>query len=143
MRGDPFRFCAPLSPAHLSLFLARSPALSLIIDQATTLLGQSAKDLTGSGLDHLAVMGMGEDTVRLGGIGSGISEASKRVPIFSFATRQASEFLFSTGEFRQGHDQSLCLLLKQNPPLVCPIQMLTELACYLPSRDATVVSLLL
>jgi len=35
----------------------------------------------------------------LRGIGTGISEASKRVPIFSFATqRQASEFLFSTEE---------------------------------------------
>ena len=46
--------------------------------------------------------------------------------------RQASEFPFSTGELRQGHDQSLCLLLKQNPPLVYPIQMLREFACYLP-----------
>jgi|NorSeaMetagenome_1021524.scaffolds.fasta_scaffold99855_1 hypothetical protein len=32
-------------------------------------------------------------TVRLGGIGTGISEASKRVPIFSFATQGGSKRL--------------------------------------------------
>ena len=32
---------------------------------------------------------------------------------------------------RQGHDQSLRLLLKQNPPLVYAIQMFRELACHL------------
>ena len=39
-------------------------------------------------------------TVRLRGMGTGFSEASKRVPIFSFATqggKKASEFLFWTG----------------------------------------------
>jgi len=37
-------------------------------------------------------------TVRLRGIGTGISEASKRVPIFPCTTKQASEFLFSPEE---------------------------------------------
>ena len=39
-------------------------------------------------------------TVRHPGIGTGISEPSTRVPIFSFATQggKASEFLFSTEE---------------------------------------------
>ena len=36
------------------------------------------------------------NTVRHREMKTGISEESKRVPIFSFATQQASEFLFST-----------------------------------------------
>ena len=46
-------------------------------------------------------------TVRLRGIGTGISEANKRVPIFPFATqggKQASEFLFSTEERVQARE---------------------------------------
>ena len=41
-----------------------------------------------------------EATVRLGGIGTGISEASKRVPIFSFATQGGKQVSFY---FRQGN----------------------------------------
>jgi hypothetical protein len=54
--------------------------------------------------------------------------------------RQASEFLhvFSTGELRQGHDQSLCPLLKQTPPLICPF--LESSYATFPSRDATMIS---
>ena len=46
-------------------------------------------------------------TVRHRGMETGISEASKRVSIFSFATQGGKqvEFLFSTGKLRQGHDQ--------------------------------------
>ena len=39
-------------------------------------------------------------TVRLGGIGIGISEASKRVPIFSFATQVGKQV---SSYFRQGN----------------------------------------
>jgi len=89
-------------------------------------------------------------SVRLGGMETGISEASKRVSIFflGYPGRQASEFLFSTGKLRQGHDQSLCLPLKQTPALVYPIQMLRLLVglesshATFPSRDATIFALL-
>ena len=53
-------------------------------------------------------------TVRLRGMGTGISEASKRVPIFScYPGRQASEFPFSTEELGpspRGSDPVSCRL---------------------------------
>ena len=75
-------------------------------------------------------------TVRFRGMGTDISEASKRVPISSFAKftqggKQVSSH-FRQGNWVHGHDHSLFFLLKQNPPLVYPIQMLREFACYLP-----------
>jgi hypothetical protein len=42
----------------------------------------------------------GASTVRFGGIGTGISEASKRVPIFSFATQGGKQV---SSYFRQGN----------------------------------------
>jgi hypothetical protein len=59
MRACPF--CTP-PPQSLSFEISRARSLSLIpiTDQATTRVGQSAKVLTESGLDHLAVLVLGE-----------------------------------------------------------------------------------
>jgi hypothetical protein len=61
------------------------------------------------------VPGLHAPTVRLREMETGISEASKRVPIFSFATqgRQASQFPFSTEELGpspRGSDPVSCRL---------------------------------
>ena len=73
-------------------------------------------------------------TVRFRGMGTDISEASKRVPISSFATQGGKQVSshFRQRSWVQGHDRSLCFLLEQNPPLVYPIHMLREFASYLP-----------
>ena len=71
-------------------------------------------------------------------MGTGISEASKRVPISSFAALLATQggkqvsSHFRQRNWVQGQDQRLCFLLQQTPPLVYPIQMLREFASYLP-----------
>ena len=80
--------------------------------------------------------------VRYRGIGTSIAEANKKVPIFPMLPGEASKRVpLSTEKLRQGQDESLCLLLHQNPPLVYPIQMLSSHATF-PSRVANLVSAL-
>jgi hypothetical protein len=70
------------------------------------------------------VAGVNSCTVRLREIGTCISEASKRVPIFLHDVRGGKQMSFYFG---LGHNldkdviKVLCFLLKQNPPLVYPI----------------------
>ena len=52
------------------------------------------------GLDLLGFLAFQQFTVRLRGMGTGISEASKRVPIFSFATQGGKQV---SSYFRQGN----------------------------------------
>ena len=69
-------------------------------------------------------------------MGTGISEANKRVAIFLYAVRGGKQVSSYFGqELGPRHDQSLCFLLKQHPPLVYPIQMLREFACHLPVQE--------
>ena len=77
---------------------------------------------------------LGVCTVRHRGIGTGISEASKRVPILPFATQRGKQessvtFLFSTGELGQN------LKAQTRPPGAVPEPwMISDVILTLPAR---------